>query len=41
MVHNLLPNGKDVGAYSPKFGVIENRETSHNFNGKNRYLSEK
>jgi len=27
-VHNVLPNGKEVGAYSPKFRIIERRQTS-------------
>ena len=40
-VHNMLPNGKEVGAYSPKFRVIERRGTSQHFYGKKRFLSEK
>ena len=40
-VHNLVPNGKDVGAYTPKFNVTDKQATSQHFYGPREFLSEK
>ena len=39
-VHDLMQQGKEVGAYSPQYRLLERRATGSNFHGPQRYISE-